>query len=137
MAACMSHATCRCIQNAASFPKYSARRTAESGVIARRPLMSSLTRRREMPSACASSVWVIESGFRKRDSRNSPGCGGLRERADGSAAAGSRQRAKPLPGSASARRSGHALGSSFQKRMPLIIVPITDSPLMMSSRNTM
>ena len=38
-AACMSHATCRCIQNAASLPKYIASRTAVSGVIARRPLI--------------------------------------------------------------------------------------------------
>ena len=30
-----------------------------------------------------------------------------------------------------------AFGSRFNMRMPLIIVLITDSPLMMSSRNTM
>ena len=33
--------------------------------------------------------------------------------------------------------AGQRFGSFFHMRMPLVIVPITDCPLMMSSRNTM
>ena len=78
-AACMSHASCRCIQNIGSLSKNRASRSAVSAVMARRPRISSLTRRRDTPSAAASSVWVMPSGARNLDSRNFPGCGGVRD----------------------------------------------------------
>jgi len=53
-----------CIQKLASLPKNSPSRMAVSAVIARRPRISSLTRRREIASAPASSVCVMPSGFR-------------------------------------------------------------------------
>ena len=134
----MSQATCRCIQNAASLPKYIPSLTAVSGVIARRPLTSSLTRRREICSAAARSVWLMCSGFRNRDSRNWPGCGGFlaaRPREAG------RLRPGPLPLvlslDANILDRGYASGSRLNIRMPLIMVLITVEPRVTSSRNTM
>jgi len=104
--------------------------------------MSSFTRRRETSSAAASSVWVIPSGFRNRDSRNCPGCGGVR--ADNGSRAGRPAPARPLAPlplrtatSAAFTPRRYPRGSRLNMRIPLIIVPMTDSPLMMSSRNTM
>ena len=131
-AACMSHATCRCIQNAASLPKYSASRTAVSGVIARRPLMSSLTRRRETPSACGQLGLADRRAASGTASRGTaPGCGGWRD--DRPSRAGRRGR-RPSRAALSSRVSivaGRALrpgarasglGSRLNVRMPLIIV---------------
>ncbi len=124
------------------------RATAVSGVIAPPAVDEFVTRRREMPSAAARSVCADVSGFRNRVSRNWPDAaarpgdtrGGAGRSPAARAAARERFRtARPLGAATYPCIGGpdHARGSRLNIRMPLIIVLITDSPLMMSSRNTM